>query len=229
MNNNFFNIKNNNKRSILFLSKNLNYITSLKNKSNENYIFSFSENDRFHLLNNKIKTFDLIIFDNANNSLPKFIDYFKVFVGSDFNTPMIILEDDISNLSTLKDINTYAIFEQNICQKHLLANIEIALNFLYENKKILFEKKFYFDINKKTLFQDKKIIKLTKIENKLINLLVSNPNDLISYEDISKIVWKNKKFSRFTLRNTIKHIREKTYETFIQNVSKKGYLINVWN
>lgn len=150
-------------------------------------------------------------------------------MGSNFNIPIILLENDVSNLSTLKDINTYAIFEQNICQKHLLANIEIALNFLYENKKILFENEFYFDINKKILFQDKKIIKLTKIEKKLINLLVSNPNDLISYEDISKIVWKDKKFSMFTLRNTIKHIREKTYETFIQNVSKKGYLINVWN
>jgi two-component system, OmpR family, response regulator MprA len=228
MDNTFLNI-NNNKKSILFLTENLDYISSLKDQSNKNYNFSFLENEKFHLLNKKVKTFDLIIFDNVNNSLLNFINHFKVHISSDFNTPMIVLEDDISNLSTLKDINTYAIFKQNISQKYLLANIEIALNFLYENKKILFENKFYFDINKKTLFQDKKIIKLTRIEKKLIDLLVSNPNDLISYEDISKIVWKNKKFSMFTLRNTIKHIREKTYETFIQNISKKGYLINVWN
>ena len=100
------------------------------------------------------------------------------------------------------------------------------LDFLYTNKKLQFENGFYFDMNKELLFQGKKTIKLTKTEKKLINLLALNPNVLVTYEHISSVVWKGKEFSIYSLRNVIKHIREKTDETFIKNSSNKGYVIN---
>ena len=81
-------------------------------------------------------------------------------------------------------------------------------------------------MTREMLFQGKKIIKLTKIEKRLINLLALNPNELVTYEDISSIVWKGKVFSIYSLRNVVKHIREKTNESFIKNFSNRGYIIN---
>ncbi|QKE28420.1 putative transcriptional regulator [Arcobacter acticola] len=216
--------------SILFLSENLYYIEKFKEQSNKNYAFHFLNYDKFYLLNKGINTFDLIIFDNSNYSLIKFKEILEQFENYDFNIPIIILQNKtLNDLSIYKEINTYAILEENISENILITNIEICLSFLHKNKKIQFENRFYFDINKKILFEGKKIIDLTNIEKKLIILLTENANNVINYEDISKEVWKGKKFSLFTLRNTVKHIREKTYETFIQNSSKKGYRIDIYN
>ena len=140
---------------------------------------------------------------------------------------MILLEDDISeDLSMYKFSNVYSIFNKNVDEKILLDNIELSLNFLSTNKKVQFEKGFYFDINKEILFQDKKIIKLTRTERRLVSLLASNVNNLVTYEDIASVVWKGKEFSIYSLRNVVKHIREKTDELFIKNSSNRGYVIN---
>ena len=140
---------------------------------------------------------------------------------------MIVLENETSEeFSNYKYDNMYTILDKNINEAFLFKNIEIALDFLYTNKKLQFENGFYFDMNRELLFQGKKTIKLTKTEKKLINLLALNPNVLVTYEHISSVVWKGKEFSIYSLRNVIKHIREKTDETFIKNSSNKGYVIN---
>lgn len=216
--------------SILFLTENIHYTEKLKKQSNENYNFHFLTYNKFYLHIKDINSYELIIFDNSDYSLIKFKEVLKQFENYDFDIPIIILQNKtLNDLSIYKSINTYAIFEQNINENSLLANIEICLHSLRKNKKIQFENNFYFHVNKKTLFKGKKIIELTNIENKLINLLISNVNNVINYEDISRKVWKDKKYSIFTLRNTVKHIREKTYETFIQNSSKRGYVIKIYN
>ena len=48
---------------------------------------------------------------------------------------------------------------------------------------------------------------------------------LVNYEIISEIVWKNKKYSIYGLRNVVKSIRKKTEESFIKNFSNNGYRI----
>ena len=106
------------------------------------------------------------------------------------------------------------------------ANIELCLSFIDTNKKKQFEDGFYFDMNRELLFQGKKLIKLTKTERKLVKLLSSNVNVLVTYEDIADEVWKGKNFSIYSLRNVIKHIREKTSDSFIKNSSNRGYVIN---
>ena len=140
---------------------------------------------------------------------------------------MIVLENETSEkFSNYKYDNMYTILDKNINERFLVKNIDIALDFLNANKKVQFENGFYFDMNRELLFQGKKTIKLTKTEKKLINLLALNPNVLVTYEHISSVVWKGKEFSIYSLRNVIKHIREKTDETFIKNSSNKGYVIN---
>lgn len=217
---------NKNVNSVLVISEDVGFLDRLKKVSGDKYNISFFNSENFNLLNTEINTFDLIVFDNSKNSLTKFVDVFKQTKSYTFNIPMIILEDKVSQEFSLhKYSNAYAIFNKDNDESFLLNNIEISLSFLYTNKKVQFENGFYFDISREILFQGKKIIKLTKTERKLVNLLALNPNALVTYEDISSIVWRGKEFSIYSLRNVIKHIREKTDESFIKNSSNRGYVI----
>ena len=227
MNNVFLYTTNNkNVNSVLVISEDVDFLNKLKKVSGDKYNISFFNSENYSLLNGEINAFDLIVFDNSKNSLLKFTDAFKVTKSYTFNIPMIILEDKVSQEFSLhKYSNAYAIFNKDNDESFLLNNIEISLSFLYTNKKVQFENGFYFDISREILFQGKKIIKLTKTERKLVNLLALNPNALVTYEDISSIVWRGKEFSIYSLRNVIKHIREKTDESFIKNSSNRGYVI----
>ena len=217
---------NKNVNSVLVISEDVGFLDKLKKVSGNKYNISFFNSENFNLLNTEINTFDLIVFDNSKNSLTKFVDVFKQTKSYTFNIPMIILEDKVSQEFSLhKYSNAYAIFNKDNDESFLLNNIEISLSFLYTNKKVQFENGFYFDISREILFQGKKIIKLTKTERKLVNLLALNSNTLVTYEDISSIVWRGKEFSIYSLRNVIKHIREKTDESFIKNSSNRGYVI----
>ena len=217
---------NKNVNSVLVISEDVGFLDRLKKVSGDKYNISFFNSENFNLLNTEINTFDLIVFDNSKNSLTKFVDVFKQTKSYTFNIPMIILEDKVSQEFSLhKYSNAYAIFNKDNDESFLLNNIEISLSFLYTNKKVQFENGFYFDISREILFQGKKIIKLTKTERKLVNLLALNPNALVTYEDISSIVWRGKEFSIYSLRNVIKHVREKTDESFIKNSSNRGYVI----
>ncbi len=219
-------LNNKNNSSILVITEDLELIKRLKNGFNSKYNVTFFHNDKFYLLDGDVNSFDLIIFDNTKNLLTKFIDVFKLTKTYDFNIPIIVLQNEATQeLSTLKCANTCMVLDKKTDDKFLLLNVEVLFNFVYANKKVQFENGFCFDVNKEILFQGKKIIKLTKIEKKLVNLLALNPNVLVTYEDISRIVWKGKEFSIYSLRNVIKHIREKTDETFIKNSSNRGYII----
>ena len=214
-------------RSVLLVSEDLEYVQKLTKFLNDKFNLLFFMNDKFQLLDTQIDSFDLIVFDNSDNRISKFIETFKLKKTYNFNIPMIVLENETAEeFSNYKYDNMYTILDKNINEAFLFKNIEIALDFLYTNKKLQFENGFYFDMNRELLFQGKKTIKLTKTEKKLINLLALNPNVLVTYEHISSVVWKGKEFSIYSLRNVIKHIREKTDETFIKNSSNKGYVIN---
>ena len=214
-------------RSVLLVSEDLEYVQKLTKLLNDKFNLSFFMDDKFQLLDTQIDSFDLIVFDNSHNKISKFTETLKLKKTYNFNIPMIVLENETSEeFSNYKYDNMYTILDKNINEAFLFKNIEIALDFLYTNKKLQFENGFYFDMNRELLFQGKKTIKLTKTEKKLINLLALNPNVLVTYEHISSVVWKGKEFSIYSLRNVIKHIREKTDETFIKNSSNKGYVIN---
>jgi DNA-binding winged helix-turn-helix (wHTH) protein len=94
------------------------------------------------------------------------------------------------------------------------STIELKNGYLY-NKHL----NKLFDINERE-------IPLTKTENKLLRLLVENLDSLVTLETIHEIVWKGKNMSRFTLRNKVKDLRDKTYYELIKNHSNLGYSIN---
>lgn len=213
-------------KSLLFISDDSFFVEDIKRVFNDSNV-TFFENNKFYLLNSEINNFDVIIFDNRSNNLKKFLDVYQLTKSYRFDTPIILIENEIDeDIELYKVLNIYTVLEKDVKKEFLFRIILICLNFLNTNKKIQFENGYYFDINSEELFQGKKIVKLTKIEKKLIKLLSLNPNSLVSYEDIASEVWKGKVFSIYSLRNVINHIREKTDETFIRNFSNRGYILN---
>lgn len=80
------------------------------------------------------------------------------------------------------------------------------------------------DINK--LFQKEEEVYLTDLETKLLKLLVTRNDEIVSYNEIKKVVWKGKNVSIYTMRNIVNKIRIKTYHEIIRNHSNKGYSLN---
>lgn len=215
---------NNITKTLLIVSQNrdiLNIAFSEKEK------ITCFETNKFYLLNSAISNFDLIIFDNRENELNKFINTFTLTKSYNFNIPMILIENNIlEELNLYKLANVYTVLKAPIDEAYLKTSIELCLNYLNSNKKVQFEDGFHFDKSREMLFLGKKIIKLTKTEKKLVKLLSENPNNLVSYEQIENVVWKGKVFSIYSLRNLIMSIRDKTSENFIKNYSNKGYILN---
>lgn len=88
--------------------------------------------------------------------------------------------------------------------------------------------KYEFDIKSQLLTQlsTKKEVELTKIQKKLLALLVRKRGQVVSFQEIHDEVWKGKNMTRFTLRNQVKIIRDKTFKSIIKNHSNIGYTID---
>lgn len=70
-----------------------------------------------------------------------------------------------------------------------------------------------------------KSIKLTKTEKQIITLMAQK-HPLATIEEFANIIWLGKKFTKATLRNKIKNIRDKTCYQLIRNNSNIGYGLN---
>lgn len=83
---------------------------------------------------------------------------------------------------------------------------------------------FSYCLGTQILYKNDEVVSLTKLENKLIALLI-NSKEVVTIEKIKNDVWKGKEMTVFTMRNVIKKIRDKTYYEIIKSKSGCGYSI----
>lgn len=218
-------------KSVLVLSDDEKLIKQIQSKEiNDNYKISFFEQESTYMIADKISLYDLIVFDGRDEaSIENFAKLFEDTNNFDLNIPIILLEKETSDsLVAYKNCNVYTVLCEPINTKSLINNITLCLNYLNKNKRVKLEKGYYFDLSRELFFHDKKAIKLTKTQNALLKLLISRQNQLVTYETIQKEVWKDETFSKYSLRNIVKHIRNKSSETLIKNSSNKGYVVNTY-
>ncbi len=89
------------------------------------------------------------------------------------------------------------------------------------DSRIYFEKNFSFDYESKKLYIENEEILLKPYEYNVLKLLVDNKNEIVKIDDFQSL-WK-KEMTRFSLRNYIKQLRDKTYPELIMNISNVGY------
>lgn len=159
------------------------------------------------------------------------IELVRIIRETDKKIPIILLtafsnEDYLLELVNL-NIQSYLIkplnFEKlNVAFEKVFDYLEITNNLAY------YINDFSFDRNTFKLAKNGKEILLNKKERNLLNLLITNSNKIVSYEDINKEIWAkyNEMMTQNALRTVVKTLRIKLDETdLIKNVSGYGYII----
>lgn len=107
-----------------------------------------------------------------------------------------------------------------VCLEELLVD--------YLNQKVFYKNnlKHGFYTREGMLYDAKdNLVCLTKIEYHLLSLFMVKRNRIVTFDEIQKKIWKEKSMSIYSLRNIIRSIRQKTYDTIIYSSSKKGYIM----
>ena len=84
-----------------------------------------------------------------------------------------------------------------------------------------------YDTLNKVLIIDEKIIKLTKNEQLLLDLLAKHHKRAISYEEIENSIWAYEGMSMDALRSLVRALRKKLKGDFIENISGIGYRLTI--
>ncbi len=106
----------------------------------------------------------------------------------------------------------------------LRSSIDIATEILvkprYTEKYIFLGEDAKFDISHNQYYIDNKAIKLSKSENKLLELLCRHPNQELNAYDLFIHVWDDfdKEFSTDSVRTLVKKLRKKLPDDILQNI-----------
>lgn len=89
---------------------------------------------------------------------------------------------------------------------------------------------YYFSAADNCLYHHSTVyreISLTRIEKKLLLLLIHNSYRVVHIDEIIKYIWNGRSVGIHSLRNTVAKIRIKTCYELIENYSSKGYRISL--
>lgn len=209
---------------ILLVEDNLNIRESLEYSfkvKNINLISKSNIKDTlFFLEDNKI---DLIILDVTlpdGNGFDLYKNYIK-----NIEIPVIFLtardsEEDIVNAL---DMGASDYLTKPFRTGELIARINKILN-----KKTISVKNITYDLNKMSVYKDNKIINLTTLELKILGLLFTNINKVVTREKIIDSIWEwtGNDVNDNTVTVYMKRIREKLDSDIIITLKGMGYRID---
>jgi DNA-binding response OmpR family regulator len=145
-------------------------------------------------------------------------------------TPIIILSAHSDKEKLLKaiDIGINKYFIKPFDPEDLINHIKKIAPKLNKQKRVLLKENFTFDNNTMTLYENGKIVNITKREKDFLYLLIKHQNILVSSEEIKSTLWREE-VSDERLRTFIKRLRVKMTKDIIENVLGQGYLISPLN
>lgn len=96
------------------------------------------------------------------------------------------------------------------------------------DRKMDLGRNFYYDSSSDKFFNPQsEEINLTKIQKKLLLTIISYDGNIVTSQELIKLVWNREDTSIFAFRNMINQIRAKTYYEIIKSHSNKGYSFNL--
>ena len=202
----------------LGIQKGLSYSLT---KNNYNVIVKSSIKDtKTYLENNKS---NLIILDIAlpdGSGLDLYKDYIK---SLNINTIFLTADDNIDNIVFALDTGACDYITKPFEVRVLIAKI----NRILSNKSLVIND-IVFDINKMEVFKNDKVVSLTSLEKKILFLLVSNKNKVVTRENLINYIWEltgNDVYDN-TITVYLKRIREKLDTDIIKTIKGIGYRID---
>ncbi len=149
----------------------------------------------------------------------------------DQKTPIIITTAHADTHYLLKavELNLVKYLIKPIEEDQLQEAISLCCEKLSSNNsnivKIIGE--YSFDTFNKALFNNDALIKLTKNELLLLDILIKNKHRIVSYEEIEYFIWYDKVMSSDALKSVVRSVRSKIDKSVIENFSKQGYKIKI--
>ncbi len=202
----------------LGIQKGLSYSLT---KNNYNVIVKSSIKDtKTYLQDNKP---NLIILDIAlpdGSGLDLYKDYIK---SLNINTIFLTADDNIDNIVFALDTGACDYITKPFEVRVLIAKI----NRILSNKRLVIND-IVFDINKMEVFKNDKVVSLTSLEKKILFLLVSNKNKVVTRENLINYIWEltgNDVYDN-TITVYLKRIREKLDTDIIKTIKGIGYRID---
>lgn len=215
--------------NILLIEDNLSIIKGLKYVlEKNNYNLVYVENVRgakeYLKYNSNI---NLIILDitlpdgNGINLYKNIIHELKI------PTIFLTANDDYETIVDVLDIGADDYITKPFSTNELLARIN---KILLKNKKtsIVSIKDINFDMDKMLLYKDNVKIELTSLETKILYLLFSNINKVVSRNSIIECIWDNtgNDVDDHTITVYIKRIKDKIGNDIITTIKGIGYIID---
>lgn len=190
-------------------------------KNNYNVIIKSSIKDtKAYLQDNKP---NLIILDIAlpdGSGLDLYKDYIKFL---NINTIFLTADDNIDNIVFALDTGACDYITKPFEVRVLIAKI----NRILSNKSLII-KNIVFDFKKMEVFKNSNVVSLTSLEKKILFLLVSNKNNVVTRENLINYIWKltgNDVYDN-TITVYLKRIREKLDTDIIKTIKGIGYRID---
>jgi DNA-binding response OmpR family regulator len=176
----------------------------------------------------KDKKIDFVISDiNIDGTLDG-IDTCKI-LQSKYNIDVLFLTafNDIKTLKKASNINFVGYILKPFRQDELetIINLEKYKNINKTNYEI--NKDYSYDIVNKILTHQDKIVKLTKKEVLLLDILLKNKNAIVSYIDIESYVWNLEYVDEDTRRQLFHRFTTKVIDFPLELVKGVGYRIKI--
>lgn len=143
----------------------------------------------------------------------------------DKTTPIIIAtaHTETDYLLQAVELQLVKYIVKPITAPKLKSALDLAHEHLNQTSIMILAKESVYDSLNKTLIINKEIIKLTKNELLLLDLLIKNHQRTVTYQEIENLIWPYEGMSIDALRSLVRSLRKKLQGDFIENISGIGY------
>jgi len=178
--------------------------------------------DAFEIVN---KLFDLYIIDinlpNING-----LELVKKIKANNSKAKIFIIsgDDNIETIVKAYDLGCDDYIKKPFDLRELIVKIHVFFKDILENEIIVCDD-FIFNKEERLLYHKKEIVKLTKKEILLLDLLLEHRGKIVTYDMIKEYVWQNKDSSKHIRQLVSKLKKNISCKDIIETYSSLGYMI----
>ena len=174
------------------------------------------------------ESIDIIITDIE---MPKLngLEMAKKIRKFDKKIPIIITTAFTTNEYLLEAVELQLIkyIAKPVSPKKLNDALNLAYDYLSEGNIFSITATTFFDQLNKTLLIGNKLIKLTKNETLLLDILVKHHQRVVTFSEIENLIWYDGSMSMDSLRSLVKNLRKKMQGDYIENFLGQGYRLSI--
>ncbi len=159
------------------------------------------------------------------------LEVLKEIRKTDLKTPVIIMTAHTEQKYLMNAVELYITkylikpFNKNTLIDALNECIKVMSKQTSQN--ITLSKDLSYNSENQSIRKNDELLTLNKKEAKLLNLLLKNAPNVVSYENIEYHIWEDLNVTKEAFKSLVKDLRKKTSKDLIRNISGTGYKIDL--